>query len=326
MRRFLSGILYLAVGLPITLSALLVFAVKPWVSDKDFYKKALTDDRLYALVSDPLSWKNVDPIIVQDGYRIDTRALASGLQKKLPVPELKDLAGRAVDELFDALGPAPSDHTVDLDLRPLKRRMALAIPDIARGYIAALPVKEGTPGTSDLSFRPSSISVPAAEKLTRSAFEKVLASIPDSLAEPVRTPNVPKTGRIGIIRFNPLSAAPAATGLAFAASLIIAALSFLGSSRGAERLRRAGKYIMIPSVLVMLAGALLYLPGAPALRALLPPEMAQILSSANGATLSAYLASIFGPLAQSLFLTGLVGSSIGGALISSRRIIEPKEN
>ena len=325
MRRFLSGILYLIVGLPLALSALLSFSAKPILTDKEFYRKALTDDRLYSIVADPESWKNADPITERGGYRMDTAALVSAFGKNLPAAELKALASIAVDETFEALSANSSDRSIDLDLKPMKARLASSLPSISKGYAAALPVRDEPSTDADLSYRPASLPLAQAEKAAGSAFAKILLDIPETISESVGNAGLPASGRVRLLRFDPRSTGSTTTGLSLAAFALIAALSMLGSRTWTQRLRRAGKYIIIPSAIVMIAGGILYLPGAPALKAILPGDVALIANSANVATLSAYFASIFGPLARSLLLTGLVGSSIGGALVSSRRILEARE-
>ncbi|MDP3179535.1 MAG: hypothetical protein Q8M76_16615, partial [Spirochaetaceae bacterium] len=53
MRKFLSTLLYVVLGLPLAMSALFLFAVRPWALDRELYKKIVTDDRLYAAIAAP---------------------------------------------------------------------------------------------------------------------------------------------------------------------------------------------------------------------------------------------------------------------------------
>jgi hypothetical protein len=49
-----------------------------------------------------------------------------------------------------------------------------------------------------------------------------------------------------------------------------------------------------------------------------------MLEGQAGAQLRAYLASALGPISRDFFLTGLVAASLGGVLVSAKRIAQPK--
>jgi len=115
-----------------------------------------------------------------------------------------------------------------------------------------------------------------------------------------------------------------ATSVAVSA-LLIAGLGALGGTGLVSRLSRAGKYLLIPSVLVLCFGAILAIPGGLILQNILPEGAKAMIEGAGGSQLRAYLASALGPIARSFFIAGLVGASVGGVLASARKFGEPKE-
>jgi hypothetical protein len=115
-----------------------------------------------------------------------------------------------------------------------------------------------------------------------------------------------------------------ATSVALSA-LVIAGLGALGGTGLVSRLSRAGRYLLLPSVLVLCFGALLAIPGGLILQNALPAGARSMIMGSGGAQLRAYLASALGPIARGFFITGLIGASVGGVLSSARRFAEPKE-
>jgi len=115
-----------------------------------------------------------------------------------------------------------------------------------------------------------------------------------------------------------------ATSVAVSA-LLLAGLGALGGTGLVSRLSRAGRYLFIPSMAILCLGIVLAIPEGLILQNVLPQETRSMVAGAGGAQLRAYLASALGPIARSFFITGLVGSSLGGVLASARRFTEPKE-
>ena len=328
MKRFASTLLYLLVGLPLALSSLLALSLRPWAFDASFYKKALMDEKLYAVLRAPESVSKVRDRIEIGGYVFSGPALAGALQAHLPEADLKATTGRAIDALVGdaAEGRLPPP----LDLRPLKKAFARELLPLARTYLAAL-AKPGAalpspaplpPGTRDLSVLPSGVAPAEAEKTMAVGLGQVLASLPDEL---------PYGEGASMSRVNQaLPGGPRAVldRLAFVGSgvtaFLLLGLGFLGGGGLAASLARTGRYLILPSTLVLAVGTLLAIPGAQ-LIGIVPAEAQAVLGSPFAESLRSWLSSWLGVASRSFFVVGLVGVSVGGVLVSLRRALEPSE-
>ena len=324
MRKFLANALYLFCGLPLALSALLLIAARPWALDRDFYRKALSDPRLYEAVAAAAQAGSRDASSTIDvgGETLDGAALGAALGKNLPADALRDTALRAAGQALDLVEGADRDGRFDLDLKPLKAAIRSRAPAIARDYAAALPSRPELPAPGDFSYRPASLSPKAAEAKAAQLLGSRIDAMPDAVSAPADA-RVTMGGRPTFLS----RALVDRTALSLAAfsGLFIAGLAALGGTGIAGRIAKAGRYLLPPSIAVLALGALLSLPGSPVALATLPPEARQLLSGPAAAALRDYAASVLGLVARGFFVTGLVGASLGGLLASAKRIAEPKE-
>jgi hypothetical protein len=327
MRKALATVLYIFLGLPLALSALMLLSVRPWALDRQTYKRFVLDDRLYSALKAPEIAERAEKIIRLDGMSLNGPALISAAQKNLPVDAIKTTGESVIDQVMDR-ALVISNSPVSINLTTLKSAFRYASPSTARDYVAALPVENRAPSFDDLSFRSSSVS----EKTAASAVSKLLTKavdtgIPDTTV--LEAPLVPSTppavpvGRERSISQALLNRTSIVT--TFFASILLAGLGILGGAGWGARMARTGRYVIIPSIFVLGVGALIAVPGGMILQNLLPAEVLGFVKGEAGAQLRAYLASCLGPIARSFFITGIIGASLGGLLISLRRIAEPKE-
>jgi hypothetical protein len=327
MRRFLANVLYLFIALPLTFSALMLLSARPWALDRATYKRIALDDRLYAALQAPeMASRAPESFELEaDGAKLvlDGPALVATAQRDLPWPEIKATASRGVDAVMDAV-QLGEGRAAELDLRPLKAALKAKTPAAARDYAAALAA-ETKAGTA------ARLSTEARPELLQALLAREAARIPDSAridrpSPPARLPALP----IGIMSRAPEGLSQAllnrmtATTAALSA-LLIAGLGALGGRNLVARLSRAGKYLLIPSIVVLGVGVALAIPGGLILQNILPGDARTVVAGQGGAQLRAYFASALGPIAKSFFITGLVGASAGGVLLSSRRFGEPRE-
>jgi hypothetical protein len=320
MRRFLSGLLYLVVGLPVVLSGLLALSIRPWAMDKGFYSRAIDDPRLWASLRSPLVLKGAPEKVEIGGYVFSGPALYGALQKHLPEVELRSFAERSIDEVFNSIDSGKS--SVFLDLRPIKASFTKNSAAIAEDYLAALP--PGSPGgtSTDISVRPGGMTDPLLVERGGKAFEGLAAAIPDEVKPDLSVADLGRAKGSTISArsfFDRLSS----TGLAAGAALLLG-LGFLGGGGLGRSFARSGRYLMIPSALVLLTGLVLSIPGAPIAVNLLTGAQASadlgFLKALGG-----WLGSWLGVASRSFFVVGLAGMSIGALLSSVRRILEPRE-
>jgi hypothetical protein len=332
MRRFLANLLFICVGLPLALSALFLLSARPWALDRGTYKRFVEDDRLYAALQAP-EMASRAPATIElraDGspVALDGPSLVRAAQKDLPWPAIKTTASRAVDTVIDAAEGIKPGARLEIDLKPLKAALKASGPATARDYIAALAAS-GRPAPSDAQS--AGQQKPA---LLAAALNSAVDAIPDTAKAgrpSLPAPRGPLRGLpIGLMSRGPGALTQAllnqmtATSVALS-TLLIAGLGALGGTGLVSRLSRAGKYLLIPSILVLGFGALLAIPGGLILRNVLPEGAKAMIAGPGGALLRDYLASALGPIARSFFITGLVGASLGGVLASAKRFAEPKE-
>jgi hypothetical protein len=328
MRRFLSGALFVFLGLPVALSSLFALSIRSWALDPAFYSKALTDARLYSILRSPEILEAVDGKIVIDGYTFSGPGIAAAIQKHLPEAELKQVAVATAEGVVGraARGELPAD----IDLRPLKTALQRDSGAIVADYLASLPAPK--PGAAagdakDLSVRAANLPATSLSRPVKEAFAAAVKSIPDTVDIPDSKAIAVKDGS-GAVLTQGRVGKPALDTLAFAgtgfSALFLLGLGFMGGRGTARSLARTGRMMILPSALVLAVGVALALPGAPILN-LLPAEASQALGTAVMQDARAWLASWLGVASRWFFVTGLVGTSLGGLLVSARRFLEPSE-
>lgn len=320
MRRFLSGLLYLFLGLPVVLSGLLSLSVRPWAFDRGFYEKAIQDDRLWTALRSPGALKSVPDSVEIGGYLFSGPALYGAMQRRIPEAELKALGTKAVE---DVIGSVESGKdAAPLDLRPLKSRIESEAPALVEDYLAAIPSGQAASST-DLRTRPAGLPPALLATEGTEALRNAVATIPDYAQPHVRVQNgALALGAGGMEAKAILDRVATTTGLAGAALLL--GLGFLGGGGIGRSLARTGRYLILPSAIVLVAGTALALPGAPLVMQL-ASEHASKADPAFIKAVGGWLGSWLGVAARSFFVVGLSGLSIGGFLASIRRIVEPRE-
>ena len=329
MRRILANILFVFVGLPLALSALMLISVRPWALDREIYKRFVEDDRLYTALQAPEISVRAPAIIKLGAATFDGPALAAAVQKNLPTALIKSTASGAVDSAMDALVGRGSGGRLEIDLKPLKAALKSKTAEVTREYAAALAAGRSSGAASGAPR--AALSPPAALGL---ALPMAIAALPDKAV--ATTALASKFVRLGLplgavakgpsiggrtltqALLNRMTATTAAM-----SALLLAGLGALGGSGALSRLSRAGRYLFIPSVLVLALGAVLAIPGGLILNTL-PLELRGMLAGAGGTALRAYLESALGPIARGFFITGLVGASVGAVLAQAKRLAEPK--
>jgi hypothetical protein len=106
--------------------------------------------------------------------------------------------------------------------------------------------------------------------------------------------------------------------------ILLGGLAWLGGRNAGARLAKAGRYLLLPSMIVLAAGAVLFLPGASILGSLVPARL-HISLGASSQALLGYAARVLALVSRSFMITGLIGASLGGALISLKRAFDPTE-
>ncbi|MEN6364848.1 MAG: hypothetical protein ABFC81_07210 [Rectinema sp.] len=320
MRKFLSFVLYVCVGLPAALGALFTIGLGPRMLDRNFYKEALTDDRLYAAIASAKPG-NDEGTTVFGGYTFDTGALYDAAKTALPPDEAKTLTRNAVDEAFDSVGPG-GDNSIDLNLEALKKAAAVKLDAAAAAYVDALPLRDTAPGEGDVSFTRTGSSIASRRESAKRALGTALKTIPDTVSRTVSV-DPDSSMRQMATPGSRLMRSPFL--LALFATLAVGLSAAMAGGTASRRIALSGKRLIVPSVIAMIAGGILYLPGGAFLKGIIPPEATTAVSAETMTQLGSWFAHVFGPAARSLFLVGLSGASLGGMLIALRRVFEGRE-
>jgi hypothetical protein len=321
MRKTLANLLFLFIGLPVTLSALLLISVRPWALDREVYKRFVQDDRLYTALQDPGIVSEMPANFelrpasgaAGEAVSIDVRALASAAQKDLPWPAIKSTGTSAVDAAFDAIEGKTAGGAISLSLKELKASVKNSLPAISRDYLAAAK------GATLPAGAASQAKVTALLGSYVDLAPDLVQATPPSASMRTRVSGIPigvmsRAGGLTQAILNQMTASTAAI-----SALLIAGLGALGGTSLVSRLSRAGRYLLIPSIVVFGLGVALAIPAGLILQNLLPAGLREMIAGPAGAIFRAYLVSALGPIAQTFFVSGLVGVSLGGVLASAKR-------
>jgi hypothetical protein len=294
--------------------ALFVLSVRPWAMDRDFYTRAVTDDRLYALMKAPELAQDAEKKMMFQDYIFHGPSLVSSIQKNLPEAELKALGIDTINQVMDALEGKRSGQ-LRVNLVPLKMELQASLGPMAAEYARSLPRLAQLPAPKDYSAIADDKSVSQLTAETETVLRGLVQTIPDTAVS---------EGSIHISgSFNTSLGQAALNRTAWTLSLLaigtIIGLAFLGGGSMATILSRAGGMVGFPSVVVLIFGAVLALPGARIVQQLLPPQAQSVMGKEFGDQLRAYLSTILGPMSQGFFLTGVVGASLGALLKSYKR-------
>lgn len=329
MRKFLAFVLALFLAIPMLIGSMVLISVRSWAVNRDFYKKALTDEALYAGIQDVPEIEASKTVVI-GGTTFNAAALQSGVSAALPKEELKRLGGGTVDAVFDAL-EGKSSHAPAVDLHPLKASLEANAAKFASAYAESLPAGESaTIDPEDLSALPKGMTKAAYASALKplvvaslsEAFSKVDGRIDLSSVKATRAAMPFKRG---------LSAAYAVAMIGnLACALAIWLLAgLLWPKPWSGRLPFMGGVLVASSLAIILIG----IGGALAVNAQsvfsalrlfgFPSDLAGAGIQASG--LKAYFAGLAAQMTRGFFIVGIVAASIGAAFISMRWVAAAKE-
>jgi hypothetical protein len=143
MRKFFTRLIWIALFLPLTLSAMTMSSMRPWILDRGFYEGVVNDDRVYvALLNGELA-NQLNQQVLSDANRLPPGALNSALREVITLDYLRAQSGYIVNEMFDFIQGRDSTIDVSIDLRPIKAALSGAAGQrFANTLAAALPFCE----------------------------------------------------------------------------------------------------------------------------------------------------------------------------------------
>ena len=262
MRRIIAGLMISFVVFPLLLATVCLFGVRSWILDRTFYEKLLADEGLY----EPWAAHEFPLFLSEELARVTdrklpTEALSAGFWRILPSGYLPEQARGMLGEVFDRLEGRRPKVELRFDLQPIEAALqGDGLSDFVRTVAAQLPacsgMQEAERGETEfLGCRPTDVSVDRAAEIIARQMPAFLAEMPREIVlgrEIVEWEIESATGWLPLPASRSLTLgliimAVATCGLWLAAGLI-------GGYSSPERLRWLGWALIIPAVLVCVAG------------------------------------------------------------------------
>jgi hypothetical protein len=326
MRKFLAFVLALALAIPMLIGSLVMLSVKPWVLNRDFYKKSLTDDRLYASIDSLLAIEEKGSVTL-GGVSFDSAALRYALVKALPRADLKAFGSDAVDSAFNALESKTPGKKVVLDYSKLKASLKRNAKPFVSAYAEKLPAGTATAfNPSDLSSIPQGMG---KAKFEASALPLVQQGIDSGFKESSFSfPDFSSAVESGPFKGNAVKAYSAA----MFASLVMAFVAWilcgmLWPKPWSSRLPFMGGVLIFSSLGILaigVAGSLL-VNAQSVMHGLAFFDLPLKASADQLAPFKGYIASLAATMSKGFFITGIVAASVGACLVSMRWVAAARE-
>ena len=233
-----------------------------WALDRGFYLQLVSDERIYEAILTETNWSRNQLFEDEEFEGIPSNALAKALREVVTPNYLRSQAVGLVNDTFDAIEGRASVLELEVDITPLKDRLASdAGGRFTRSLAANLPPCAAgesafAPGTSMPRCRPADLTEEQTAELIARALPQFLESLPDSYPEPPETvhfdldpQNEFWTGFVGTNRLVWISVLVAlvAAGLWFAAA-------FVGAENRRQIIQWLGWSLFVPAVLTLICG------------------------------------------------------------------------
>ncbi|MBI1278867.1 MAG: hypothetical protein GC179_12125 [Anaerolineaceae bacterium] len=265
MRKFFTRLIWITLFLPLTLSAMTMSSMRPWILDHSFYEGVVNDDRVYdTLLNDKLA-DAFNSQILSPVDQLPTEALNSALRSVMTLDYQHAQSMQLVNGIYDFIGGRDSQIDVSIDLKPIKATLSgSAIQRFANTLTATLPVCANgqTPiavgGTLPRCIN-SDMTVAAATAQIAHALPTVLENAPNRL-----TLSDTLGLQQGLRLLDLFLVVTVRSGLDMAIVMVIlltvlggVSLSYLRGGDLDKNVRWLGKSLVIPAVLFLLAGVIL---------------------------------------------------------------------
>jgi hypothetical protein len=268
MRKLSALLILTVVFFPLVVTVMSLIAIRPWVLDRDFYERMVSDERLYDAV---LAWElpnqfNRNVFINED--RLPVNALNIALREVVTPDYLRTQSVNVVDQVFDFIEGQNESFEISFDITPLKTALAgEAGLRFANALAAALPPCESgqtaiTPGGVLVRCIAVNSSVAQAADQIARALPVALEDSPDHvvLNDPSNLQN-----NWGFTNWFLGSSVRSALDLSmFTVIFTTLAVGLIGSFLGGDdlrgRLKWLGSSLFVPASLFVLMGLIMATP------------------------------------------------------------------
>jgi hypothetical protein len=187
MRKLSALFILIVVFFPLAFAAMTLTAIRPWILDRSFYERLLSDERLYEVPwTDDLSSRFAEEVFTPV-EQLPLEALSIALREVVTPDYLRTQSLNVVNEVFDYLEGRERNFELSLDITPVKAALAgQGGMRFATALAAALPTcatgqQPIAPGGRLTRCIAAEGSVNAAAKQIAAALPAVLEDTPDQI-------------------------------------------------------------------------------------------------------------------------------------------------
>lgn len=143
MRKLITRLIWIGLFLPLTLSAMTMSSMRPWISDRSFYEGVVNNDHVYDLLLNGELANQLNRQVFNANNQLPVSALNTALREVLTPNYLRTQSGYVVNEMFDFIQGRDSQIDVSIDFKPLKAALTGAAGQrFSNALAAALPFCE----------------------------------------------------------------------------------------------------------------------------------------------------------------------------------------
>lgn len=187
MRKLIALSILIIVFVPLAITAMSLISIRPWVLDRGFYERLVSDERLYdALIAGELP-NQFNRSVFINADQLPLGALNLALREVVTPDYLRTQALNVVDEVFDFVDGQAENFEVGFDITPIKTALAGAGGvRFANALAAALPACESDQEPIPVGGRlvrciAANSSVDTAAEQIAGALPAVLQDTPDRI-------------------------------------------------------------------------------------------------------------------------------------------------
>lgn len=198
MRKLSALCILIAIFFPLAFAAMTITSIRPWILDRGFYERLVSDERLYETLSTEDLFNRFDEEIFTAVEQLPLSALNSALHEVVTPDYLRTQSLNVVHEVFDYIEGRDRSFELSLDITPLKASLAgEGRMRFAAALAAALPICAA--GQSSIAPGGRLTRCIAVEGSVNAAAEQIAAALPAVLED---TPDQIILDGQGYIRMN----------------------------------------------------------------------------------------------------------------------------
>jgi|GEM_PF-6214568 len=270
MRKIFALLIGIFIFLPVAFTAMSLTSLRPWILDRGFYERLVSDERLYdGLFVGELP--NVFNRNILPNEQLPVAALNAGLREVITPEYMQAQSVAVVNQVFDFIDGREGEYVATLDIAPVKAALSgEARSRFANALAAALPACEA--GQEAIAPTGTLMRCISADGSSSEAVGQITAALPTAVeAMPDRVDASETNIRVDwrsvnwLVRFSVRPSFEIGMIAAVFAALIAGLiLAYLGGDNRRERLIWLGSWLFFPAALFDRSDADQPVPRSPA--------------------------------------------------------------